>query len=95
MHLFLYPDFLRRYVKTLAELFLKDEEFRKSFGRRITSFILAATVLAAVELTVGIPTINLKTIPFIAVVVVVLLASVEDWVLSKRPTTIFYSHHSE
>jgi len=77
-------------VKTIAELVLKDEEFRKSLGRRISSLILAATVLATVELTVGIPTISLKTIPLIAVVVVVLVASVEDWIASRRPPTAFY-----
>ncbi len=77
-------------VKTLAELILKDEEFRKSLGRRITSLILAATTLAAIELTVGIPTIGLRAVPLIAVLVVVLIASVEDWVQRKRPPTIFY-----
>lgn len=77
-------------VKTIAELLLKDEGFTKSLGKRITSLILIATVLAAVELTVGIPTISLTSIPFIAGVVVVILARIEDWMLSKRPSTIFY-----
>lgn len=77
-------------VKTIAELVLEDEGFKKSLGRRITSLILAATVLAAVELTIGIPTITLKTIPLIAALVVVIFASIEDWIGNKRPQTAFY-----
>lgn len=80
----------REAVKTIAELVLKDDRFRKSLGRRITSLIFIATVLAAVELTAGIPIINLTTIPLIAAVVVVILASIEDWIGSRRPQTAFY-----
>lgn len=77
-------------VKTIAELALKDEEFRKSLGKRIGYVILSSSALAAIELTVGIPAIGLKYIPLIAISVFVLVAIVEDWLQSKRPATIFY-----
>jgi hypothetical protein len=77
-------------VKTLAEIALKDEEFRKSLSRRISYAILATTALATIELTIGIPIISLRAVPLIAILVVALIAPIEDWVRKKRPSTVFY-----
>jgi len=77
-------------VKTIAELALKDEDLRKSLGRRTTSAILLTLAVATAELTVGIPFITLGSTPLVGITASFLIAAVEDWVRSKRPATIFY-----
>lgn len=77
-------------VRTLFELLIKDEEFKKSLGRRTTYLILATLAIATAELTIGLPVITLASTPFLGAIIVFLIAQVEDWIRSKRPKTIFY-----
>jgi hypothetical protein len=77
-------------IKTLFELLLKDEEFKKSLGRRTVYFILATLAIATAELTVGIPIITLASAPFVGAIIVFLFAQVEDWIRSGKPKIIFY-----
>lgn len=82
-------------VKTLFELLIKDEEFKKSLGRRTTYLILATLAIATAELTIGLPIITLASTPILGTIIVFLIAQVEDWIRSKRPKTIFYLCPSE
>ena len=77
-------------IKTLLELLTKDDEFKKSLGKRTTYLILATLTIAAVELTVGIPIITLASTPFVGAIIVFLIAQVEDWIRSGKPKIIFY-----
>ncbi|MBI1923969.1 hypothetical protein HYR99_06935 [Candidatus Poribacteria bacterium] len=77
-------------IKTLIELLLKDEEFKKSLGRHTTYLVLATVAVAAAELTIGLPLITLASTPFVGAVIVFLIAQVEDWVRSGKPKTIYY-----
>ncbi|MGH9832613.1 MAG: hypothetical protein ACREBD_04210 [Blastocatellia bacterium] len=77
-------------VKALADLVLKDEELRKSLGRGATYAILAATAVAAIKLTIGLPVISFEAIPLIAFPAFVLITAVEGWIRSGRPPTVFY-----
>lgn len=77
-------------IKTLLELLTKDEEFKKTLGKRTAYFIIATLAVAAVELTYGIPIITLASTPFVGAIIVFLYAQVEDWIRSGKPKTIFY-----
>jgi hypothetical protein len=77
-------------VRTLFELLIKDEEFKKSLGRRTTYLILATLAIATAELTIGLPIITLASTPILGTIIVFLIAQVEDWIRSRRPKTIFY-----
>lgn len=77
-------------IKTLLELLLKDEEFKRSLGQRTTYFIIATLAVATAELTIGLPIITLASTPFVGAIIVFLIAQVEDWIRSGKPKTIFY-----
>ncbi|MGH9753191.1 MAG: hypothetical protein ACREA2_10445 [Blastocatellia bacterium] len=77
-------------VKTVAELVLKDEDLKKSLGRRTIYAILFTLAVATVELTIGIPFITLGSTPLVGITVSFLIAVIEDWVWSRRPPTAFY-----
>lgn len=77
-------------VKTLVELVLKDEDLKKSLGRRTIYAILFTLAVATVELTIGIPFITLGSTPLVGIMASFLIAVIEDWVLSRRPPTAFY-----
>jgi hypothetical protein len=77
-------------IRTLFELLIKDEEFKRSLGRRTTYLILATLAVATAELTIGLPIITLASTPIVGTIIVFLIAQVEDWIRSRRPKTIFY-----
>jgi hypothetical protein len=77
-------------VKAVADLILTDKEFRKSLGRRTTYAILTTAAVAAIKSIVGIPAISFEAITLIAFPAFVLIVAIEDWILSKRPSTVFY-----
>jgi hypothetical protein len=77
-------------VKTLVELFLKDEDLKKSLGRRTVYAILFTLAVATVEFTIGIPFITISSTPLVGITASFLIAGVEDLVRSKRPPTAFY-----
>jgi len=82
-------------IKTLVEILLKDEEFRRSLGRRMTYLILATLAVAAVELTIGLPIITLASTPLVGAIIVFLIAQVEDWIRSRKPRAVFYLYPQE
>jgi len=77
-------------VKTVAELFLKDEDLKKSLGRRTVYAILFTLTVAGVELTIGIPFITLGSTPLVGIMLSFLIAVIEDWIWSRQHPTAFY-----
>jgi len=77
-------------VKTVAELVLKDEDLKKSLGRRTIYAVIFTLAVATVKLTIGIPFITLGSTPLVGITASFLIAAVEDWVVSNRPPTAFY-----
>jgi len=77
-------------VKIVAELFLKDEDLKKSLSRRTIYAILFTLAAATIELTIGIPIITLGSTPLVGITASILIAVIEDWVWSRRPPTAFY-----
>ncbi|HJP92550.1 MAG TPA: hypothetical protein VJ875_11375 [Pyrinomonadaceae bacterium] len=77
-------------IKTLFGEVLADPEVRRNLGKRTTYLILATAAIATVELTYGLPIITLASTPLVGAVVVFLIGSVEDWIRSGKPKTIFY-----
>jgi hypothetical protein len=77
-------------VKTVAELALKDEDLKKSLGRRTIYAILFTLAVATVDLTIGIPFITLGSTPLVGITMSFLIAVIEDLVRSRRPPTAFY-----
>ncbi|MGH9842323.1 MAG: hypothetical protein ACREEM_26535 [Blastocatellia bacterium] len=77
-------------AKNVAELLLKDEELRRSLGRRTSYAILISAILATAKITIGIPFLSPGLVPLVAIIVVFLIATAEDWLLGKHPQTIFY-----
>jgi len=75
---------------TIAELLLKDEELRRSLGRRASYAILISAILAAAKISIGIPFLSPSLVPVVAIIAVFLIATVEDWLRGKRPHTVFY-----
>ncbi len=77
-------------IGTVVEMLLKDEEFKKSLGRRTSYLILATLAIAAAEFMVGLPLITLTSSPVAAVIITFLIIQVEDWLQSRKPKTTFY-----
>ncbi len=77
-------------IGTVVEMLLKDEEFKKSLGRRTSYLILATLAIAVAEFMVGLPLITLTSSPVIAVIITFLIIQVEDWLQSGKPKTTFY-----
>lgn len=77
-------------VKAVAELVLKDEDLKKSLGRRTIYAVLFTLAVATVKLTIGIPFITLGSTPLVGITASFLIAAVEDWIWSRRPPTAFY-----
>jgi hypothetical protein len=81
---------MKEVLKTLVELLLKDEELKKSLGRYTAIAILASVATAIAELTYGLPIITLTATPFVGPILVFLIASVQTYLRSGKPKTIFY-----
>jgi hypothetical protein len=77
-------------VKTIAELAFKDEELRKSLGKRTLYVIFLTLAVVTIKLTIGIPSITFGSAPLIGITASFLIAAMEDWVRSRRPLTSFY-----
>lgn len=77
-------------VKTLIRVAGDDEELKKSLGKRTIHFLLATCAMLVVGLTYNIPFITTASAPLMGAVITFLIASVEDWMRSKKPKTIYY-----
>jgi hypothetical protein len=77
-------------AKTLADQLINNPDFKRAVGKRTTAFILFTLAVAIAELAVGLPIITLASTPVVGAVIAYLLGEVEDWMRSKKPSTVFF-----
>lgn len=80
-------------IKTLTEWVIKDEQLKKSLGRRTLYAILSTSAFVIVaKMILGVPPVSLTVTPLVVITFVafLLVARAEDWLRGKRPQTFFY-----
>lgn len=76
--------------KAITKEVLKDPEFKRNLGQNTVIFLSVTAAIAAVEIFYGLPIVTVMTTPIAGGVVAFLFASVQVWIRSGKPKTIFF-----